>query len=106
VLDLAKFNRALRLRWQWQQQTEPDKPCSNLSPDIDETDAMLFRACTMTAIGNGTATKFWMDIWLEGHGLKEIASAIYKLARRKNYTVAQGLEAGRWKQGQQRISTT
>jgi hypothetical protein len=91
---------------QWQQRTKPDKPCSNLPPDIDEIDAMLFRECTTTAIGNGTATKFWMDRWLEGCSLKEIAPAIYKLARRKNYTVAQGLEAGRWKQGLQRISTT
>jgi hypothetical protein len=30
VLDLMKFNRALRLRWQWQQRTAPEKPCSSI----------------------------------------------------------------------------
>jgi hypothetical protein len=40
-----------------------------------------------------------------GSSLKEIAPAIYKLAWQKSYTVAQGLEAGRWKQGMQRITT-
>jgi hypothetical protein len=65
VLDLSKFNRALRLRWQWQQRTEPEKPRSHLKLDINEIDAALFRACTTTVIVNGTSTSFSTDRWLQ-----------------------------------------
>jgi hypothetical protein len=40
--------------------------------------------------GNANTTKFWTDRWLEGRSPKEIAPAIFKLARRKKYTVVQG----------------
>jgi hypothetical protein len=74
--------------------------------DINEADAALFRACTTTVLGNGNSTKFWTDRWLQGHSPKEISPNIYKLAWRKNCTVAQGLPAGKWKQGLQRIETS
>jgi hypothetical protein len=58
VLDLMKFNRAMCLRWQWQQRTTPEKPCSGLPLEFSEIDAALFRACTTITLGNGKSTKF------------------------------------------------
>jgi hypothetical protein len=66
VMDLAKFNRALRLRWIWQQWSNPDRPCSNLPPDTNETENALFRACTTATLGNGHTLRFWTDKWLGG----------------------------------------
>jgi hypothetical protein len=74
--------------------------------DISEADAALFRACTTMVLDNGNLTMFWTDRWLQGHSPKELALNIYKLAWRKNYTVAQGLAAGKWKQSLQRIETS
>jgi hypothetical protein len=36
---------------------------------------------------------------------RELPSAIHKLAWRKNYTVSQGMEGGRWMRDLQKIST-
>jgi hypothetical protein len=50
ILDLERFNRALRLRWQWRQwqrrETSTQHPCTTIT------------------IENGQHTKFWLDRWL------------------------------------------
>ncbi|TVU02801.1 hypothetical protein EJB05_51684, partial [Eragrostis curvula] len=62
-------------------------------------------ACAIT-IGNGERTSFWHDKWLNGKAPKELAPDLFRLAWRKNGTVAMGLTEGRWKRGLQRLSTT
>jgi hypothetical protein len=105
VLDLTKFNRALRLRWHWQKWNKPDKP-SSCTPLLhaNATEIALFNACTTITLGNGRKIKFWTDPWLQGSSPKEIAPKIHLLAYHKNYTVAQALDGGKWMRGLQRIS--
>jgi hypothetical protein len=79
------------------------RPCSSIQPDTNETDNALFRACTTVTLGNGHKLRFWTDRWLGGCSPKELAPTLYRLAPRKNYMVAYGLEGGAWKRGLQRM---
>jgi hypothetical protein len=58
ILDLARFNRALRLRWQWLVWKTEGKPWSAMTIPVSETEAQLFHACTSIVVGNGQRTKF------------------------------------------------
>jgi hypothetical protein len=42
VLDLQKFNRALRLHYQWYKWREPNKPWSEMKLNHNETEGALF----------------------------------------------------------------
>jgi hypothetical protein len=106
ILDLAKFNRALRLRWQWHKRKDKEKPWTQMNISHNATEAALFTACTKVTVANGKDTNFWHDHWLQGHAPKNIAPAVYKLAWQKNITVAQGIRDVKWKRGLQRIATT
>lgn len=106
VLDLAAFNRALRIRWQWLQWIDNNKPWSEMTIHHTPTELELFRTCTTISLGNGQRATFWHDRWLQGKSPKEIAPDLYRLAWRKNENVATGLTNGQWKRGLRRLSTT
>jgi hypothetical protein len=61
VLDLARFNRALRLRWRWYQWRDRRKPWANMDIKLSNMEQELFRACTIITINNGMGTSFWHD---------------------------------------------
>jgi hypothetical protein len=65
----------------------------------------LFRACTTIKVGDGKNTKFWDDRWLQGFIPKEVAPELHRLAWRKNFLVAKGMDAEKWMRGLHRIST-
>jgi hypothetical protein len=99
VLDLARFNRALRLRWRRYQWRDHRKSWANMDIKLSNMEQELFRACTTITVNNGKSTSFWHDRWLRGLCPKEIASALFKLTRCKNITVAQGCSNRRWMRG-------
>jgi hypothetical protein len=101
VLDLENFNRAPRLRWQWFQCTDQRKPWSHMQIQQSASEIALFKACPDITVGNGQKVKFWQDRWVDGK-----APDLYKLAPRKQITVAQAMADGRWKRGLQSIRST
>ena len=58
VLDLKSFARALRVRWLWQEQSQPDKHWVGIGTPCTEVDKLLFAACTTTHIGDGLRISF------------------------------------------------
>jgi hypothetical protein len=50
VLDLERFNCALRLRWQWYQLRNQNKPLINLEIRKSHIEGALFRACTVILV--------------------------------------------------------
>ena len=58
ILDLKRFARALRLRWLWHEWASPDKSWIGTEVPCDETDRLLFAACTHIHLGNGKKTDF------------------------------------------------
>jgi hypothetical protein len=85
---------------------ERSKPWPGMHIDMNTVETALFDACTTLVLGDGKTTSFWEGRWLQGNKPKALAPALFRLASRKNQTVAQGLEAGKWMRGLQRIATT
>jgi hypothetical protein len=53
LLDLERFNRALRLRWSWLQWKNQCKPWANLGIQLSTMEVELFRTCTSINLSNG-----------------------------------------------------
>ncbi len=62
----------------------------------DEMDRCLFKAGTKITVGNGIKTSFWNDNWMDGQLPKDIAPAIYRLAKRKSNSLKKELEDNHW----------
>jgi hypothetical protein len=105
ILELNKFNQALRVRWQWLKWTDANKPWGQMYIPQSRAEDALFRACTAITVGNGQGTKFWLDRWINGQSPKDLAPTLYRLTRHKNITVAQGCHGGKWLTGLQQINT-
>lgn len=87
VLDLDKFGRALRLRWEWLRWARPDKPWAAVSSPLNDYDLCLFAAVTTITVRDGRFTNFWNDAWLFRQRPKDIAPDLFRAARRKNRSV-------------------
>jgi len=106
IPELNNFARALRLHWLWLHWTDSDRPWSGFQVKVTQAELDLFRTCTSITVGNGERTCFWKDIWLSGQASMDIAPLCYRLAWRKNKTVAQSMQQNSWMRGLQRISTS
>lgn len=105
VLDLEAFSRALRLRWLWYQWKERDRPWVGSDVPCNEVDNQLFRASTIVTLGNGNTAKFWDSAWLNGQAPRDIAPNLFKLAWRKQQTVAEDLQNDNWMRGLWRMNS-
>ena len=96
VPELDKFGRALRLRWLWQEWTDPSKPWAGSELPCKLVDRLLFNASTIVTIGDGKKTKFWHHNWVDGEAPRNLAPHLFELARRKNISVQQELHNHSW----------
>ena len=92
ILNLERFARALRLRWLWHEWVSPGKVWVGTKNPCDDTDGLLFTACTTITLRDGKRTSFWHSGWLQGRRPKDIAPNLFKISRPKNRTVAAALE--------------
>jgi hypothetical protein len=72
---------------------------------VSQDDHFFFKACTKIQIGNGEKALFWKDAWLQDYALQDRFPDLFKLARRKNFTVKMAMEGGRWMKGLPRINS-
>jgi hypothetical protein len=103
--DLERSGRALRLRWPWIQWKDPQRTWAGSKLPCDDADMALFRAATKITIGDGNIASFWKDNWC-GHGpICQWAPDLFKIATRKNRTVAKELHDNNWIRSIARVST-
>jgi hypothetical protein len=95
VLDMEKMGTALRLCWLWHQRTDPAKPWANLLCKEDGVTSSFFMSSIQCRVGNGATTHFWLDSWLQGRSVEQLAPELFAaLAGRRwrRLTVAEGME--------------
>jgi hypothetical protein len=85
--DLAKFSRALRMRWLWHQWDHKEKPWFSLLKVADPVDRQIFFSSTFIQIGNGKASPFRESRWLFGSAPKELAPSLFEVARFKKRSI-------------------
>ena len=91
VPNLDKFERALRLRWLWQEWVEDSKPWLGSELPCSDVDRLLFNASIKISFGDGAKTRFWHHNWIEGE-----APNLFRLVSRKNRSVQHELWNNNW----------
>jgi hypothetical protein len=99
ISDLKSLSLALRLRWPWLRNSEPNKPWAN-SPlqTTKEMDCLLSMA-VVTKIVDGANTFFWKDRWVSRKNVQEIAPRVYALVLKRvaeKRTVLEALINDKW----------
>lgn len=106
IKNLTAYSRALRLRWAWHSWKSPNRPWVGSSLPCSKQDLALFHASTTITLGNGHTAKFWSSRWLNGEAPESLTPSLFKLARRKNLSVAHATCGGSWMKGLERLSTS
>lgn len=99
VLDIRLFGQALRLRWLWLRRVRPDSSWALLSAEVDSDLNGFFKASVRVNLGNGKQTMFWVDPWLNGRTVEDLAPNLLQAVScrtRKARTVADGLRNRNW----------
>jgi len=96
ILDLERFARALRLRWLWHEWASPYKSWIGIEVPCDETDRLLFAACTHIQLGNGKKTDFWHTGWIQGRRPKDIAPLLFAKTKKKKRSIAEAFQNNNW----------
>ena len=99
--DLTLQGYALRMRWLWLKRTDPNRPWSSLPVNSESSVTALFAASVIVQIGNGRRSFFWIDNWLEGRSIADLAPALWNVVRphaKQQRTVTQGLHNNGWTQ--------
>lgn len=93
IADLKSLGIALKARWPWLMRSEPNKPWANLPIQVSNEVASLLSMAVVTEVGNGSSTFFWMDKWLDGKGIHDIAPLVFALVPKRRTTKRTVLEA-------------
>lgn len=62
----------------------------------DDSDRLLFSACTTITLGDEKKTSFWHSSWLQGRRPKDMAPLLYAKSRKKRRSVAMALLTNNW----------
>jgi hypothetical protein len=88
---------ALQARWLWLQKTDPTRSWIGL--DIPVQPQVKALVSVISHVGNGNDTLFWIDRWLSGNSIKDLAPMVFSKVDKKltsTRTVAQPLINGQW----------
>ena len=98
-MDLEILSKAFRTRWAWNLRANEKRPWCDLAEPEDEHIRALFNTTTKVALGNGERTMFWLDKWINGKTIQDIAPNVYEITNpeiKAKRTVAQALNNGAW----------
>jgi hypothetical protein len=99
ILNLEHMSTAMRVRWAWNMRVGDLKPWCSLATPMEEQDRHLFNAATRVVVGNGKRCFFWMDNWINGKTIEDIAPDIYHSINpqtKARRTVAEVVANGVW----------
>jgi hypothetical protein len=97
--QLGILGWVLNMRWLWLKKTQPDRPWTVVNIQIHPNAAALFSTYVCSIVGDGSSTLFWIDCWLHGQYIKQIApSLISSISKRfqNRRIVQEALIENRW----------
>ena len=93
ILNLEYMSWALWIGWLWLQKTDNSRAWQGLLVHVTRVSHDLFSSVVLSQIGNGQSTLFWVDRWVHGRIILEMAPNLCELKRIiKHCTVAQALD--------------
>ncbi|WVZ60837.1 hypothetical protein U9M48_010806 [Paspalum notatum var. saurae] len=93
---------ALQTRRLWLQRTDEHRVWSGLPIKVAAEVRAFFDASVVVQVGDGRRTLFWLDRWLGGKKLTDLAPALAATVPRhiaRSLTVAEGLQGRLWVRG-------
>lgn len=98
VADLRRSGVVLRLRSPWLRCSDPQRAWQGLPDNEERAVTSFFRNATISVIGNGESTLFWVDNWLQGTSIRCMAPTVFNAVPRRKLdcTVAEALHGGSW----------
>jgi hypothetical protein len=99
ISNLRLLGWALRARWLWLKKTEPHRPWASLDIQVPDQVQAFFRIAIYSEVGNGEDTLFWIDRWLHGQCIADLAPSLFAAIpqrRRKQQTVQSALHNQAW----------
>jgi hypothetical protein len=92
------LNHALRMRWRWLAMADSDKPWQGLDFKISAEAEEMFLSCTHCVLNNGMRLNFWVDRWIGGRSLVQLAPNLMDFVKpaAKSLTVVAALQDDRW----------
>lgn len=77
IPNLQYMSWALQTKCIWLQKTDPNRPWNGLKLPIQQQVRDLFAISVISHLGNGTNTIFWMDRWLNGCCIRDMAPEVF-----------------------------
>jgi hypothetical protein len=87
--------------WLWLQHTEPTRPWAQLPFKEDRATTTFFQSSTITVLGDGAKFRFWVNAWLDGQRLDQLAPNLVAAVPSRcqtRRTLASALENNNWMQ--------
>jgi hypothetical protein len=100
IHNLEFLGWALRIRWLWEQKTDPSRPWAGLPIQAPRNARALFNVAVDAIVGNGVKILFWTDRWLDGRTIAEVAPNLFRIVSKrtaksgplpKHYKIEDGL---------------
>jgi hypothetical protein len=99
IKNLQLQGVSLRARWEWLNRTDGDRPWTGLPMLKDAKAHQIFQSFTGITVGDGKSVLFWMDRWINGLTIQEIAPEVWELVpprKRDTRTVDEALLGNAW----------
>ena len=83
ISDLKRLSWALRMRWIWLKKTEPNRPWATLPVQVPGEVQTFFKIAVFSVVGSGTNTLFWIDRWLNGRSIADLAPRLLEFVPKR-----------------------
>jgi hypothetical protein len=99
ITDMRLAGYAFEAKWLWLQKTDVERAWAELPLQTSPEAVAFFRASTYSVVGSGTGTRFWIDNWIGGTSIQDMAPTLVQFIPnrvRQNQTVAEALPNRAW----------
>lgn len=83
IHNLEMLGWALQMRWLWLKKTQPDRVWAEFDFQVHPNVTALFAVSVVSMVGDGNNTCFWMDRWLHGESIVNLAPMLVQFVQKR-----------------------